>query len=132
MARGSAVDVPQTCDHGQVTRVEIEGRHQFTNLLAIYHLGAPAEVFIDLSALTERAHCGIGVRQGQLAALGVHDVEVEFVGQAFEHPHRLGVETHTFAGKVVGADHGGIARGVAAAQIALFQHRNVCDAVVLR
>ncbi|MNC29736.1 hypothetical protein D3C75_779990 [compost metagenome] len=115
-----------------MTRIEIKGRYQFTNLLAIDHLGATTEVFVDLGALTERADCGIGVRQGQLAAMGVHDVEVEFVGQAFEHPHRLGVETHTFAGQVVGADHGGIARGVAAAQIALFQHRNVCDAVVLR
>ncbi|MNC64236.1 hypothetical protein D3C75_1144230 [compost metagenome] len=68
--------------------------------------------------------------QGQLAALGVHDVEIEFVGQALEHPHRLGIETHAFAGQVIGADHRRVARGVTAAQIGFFQHRDVVDAVV--
>jgi hypothetical protein len=38
-------------------------------------------VLVDLGALAERTHGGVGVGQGQLAALGIHDVEVEFVGQ---------------------------------------------------
>ncbi len=112
--------------------VEVEHRHQFADLLAIDHFGTAAEVLVDLGALAERTHGGVGVGQGQLAAMGIHDVEVEFVGQAFEHPHRLGVEAHALAGQVVGADHCGVARGIAATQIALFQHRDIADAVVLR
>ncbi|MNN85477.1 hypothetical protein D3C81_2027710 [compost metagenome] len=60
--------------------IEIQRWHQLPNLLTIDHLGAATKVLIDLGTLTERAHRCIGVRQGQLAALGVHDVEVELIG----------------------------------------------------
>ncbi|MNF97675.1 hypothetical protein D3C84_805120 [compost metagenome] len=122
--------MPQAGEHRQVAGVEVEAGHQFADLLAVDHFGAPAEVLVDLGALAERAHGGIGVGQGQLAALGVHDVEIEFVGQALEHPHRLGIETHAFAGQVVGADHRGVARGIAAAQVGLLQYCDVRDTVV--
>ena len=87
MARGGAVDVPEPGEHRQVAGVEVEAGHQFADLLAVEHLGAPAEVLVDLGALAERTHRGVGVGQGQLAALGVHDVEIEFIGQRLEHLH---------------------------------------------
>ena len=130
MARGGAVDVPKARQHRQVAGVEVKAGHQFTNLLAVDHFGAPAEVLVDFGALAEGAYRGVGVRQGQLATLGVHDVEVEFVGQVLEHPHRLCVEAHALRSQVVGADHRRVARSVAAAQVGLFQHRDIGHAVV--
>ncbi|MCY1176043.1 hypothetical protein D9M73_163040 [compost metagenome] len=130
VARGGAVDMPQAGEHRQVAGVEVEGRHQLADLLAVDHLGTAAEVLVHLGALTEGAHRGVGVRQGELATLGIHDVEVELVRQVLEHPHRFCVEAHTFGGEVVGADYRSVARGVAAAQVGLFQHGDVGYAVV--
>ena len=87
VAGGGAVDVPQPGEHRQVAGIEVEGGHQFADLLAVDHLAAPAKVLVDLGPLAERTHGGIGVGQRQLAALRIHDVEVEFVGQRLEHPH---------------------------------------------
>ncbi|MNG91483.1 hypothetical protein D3C79_503940 [compost metagenome] len=131
VAGGGAVDVPQPGQHRQVAGVEVQTGHQLADLLAVEHLATPAEVFVDLGALAEGTHAGVGVRQGQLAAFGVHDVEVELVGQVLEHPHRFRVEAHAFAGEVVGADHRRVACGIAAAQIGLFQDGDVAHPVVL-
>ncbi|MNC38062.1 hypothetical protein D3C75_866520 [compost metagenome] len=131
MACGGAVDVPQASQHRQVTRVQVQAGHQFADLLAVDHFRAATEVLVDLGALAEGAHGGVGVRQGELAALGIHDVEVELVRQVLEHAHRFCVKAHTLTGEVVGADNRGVACGVATAQVGLFQHGDVGDAVVL-
>ncbi|MCY1415506.1 hypothetical protein D9M71_309910 [compost metagenome] len=130
VARGGAVDVPEAGDHRQVAGVEVEAGHQFADLLAVDHFGATAEVLVDLCTLAEGTHGGVGVRQGELATLGIHDVEVELVRQVLEHPHRFCVEAHTFGGEVVGADYRSVACSVAAAQVGLFQHGDVGYAVV--
>ncbi|MCY1180961.1 hypothetical protein D9M71_118660 [compost metagenome] len=87
MPGSCAVYVPETCDHREMPRVEVECRHELTNLLTVKHFGAPAEVFVDLCTLTERAYGGVGVGERQLATMGIHDVEVEFIGQPFKHPY---------------------------------------------
>ena len=131
VACGCAVDVPQASQHRQVTGVEVEAGHQFTNLLAVDHFGTTAEVLVDLGALAEGAHGSVGVRQGELAALGIHDVEVELVRQVLEHAHRFCIKAPALAGEVVGADYRRVARGIAAAQVGLFQHGDIGDAVIL-
>lgn len=66
------------------------------------------------------------------AALGIHEVEVELVGELVEQRHRLDVERNAFVAQVVGADRHRVARDVAAAQPAPFEHRDVGDAVLAR
>ena len=88
-------------------------------------------MLIDLGTLSKRPDCGIGVRQRQLAPLRIHDVEIKLVGQPLIKLHRLGVEANACRGEVVGANHRGVARRVAATQIGFLQHGNVRDAVIL-
>ena len=63
--------------------------------------------------------------------LRIHDVEIKLVGQPLVKLHRLGVEANACGGEVVGANHRGVARRVAATQISFLQYGNVRDAVIL-
>ena len=65
------------------------------------------------------------------AALAEHDVEVEVLAQAFPKSQGMLVELGVGAQQVVGAHDRGVASGVAAAQPALLQHRDIGDAVLL-
>lgn len=69
VAGGGAVDVPQPGQHRQVAGVQVQAGHQFADLLTVDHFGAPAKVLVHLGALAEGAYGGVGVGQGQLAAL---------------------------------------------------------------
>ena len=71
------------------------------------------------------------VRQHQHAARRIHHVVVELLGQAFPELQRMLVERRRFLPEVVGADDRGVASGVAAAEPALLQHRDIGEAVLL-
>ena len=72
------------------------------------------------------------MRQGEHAAPAVHHVEIQDLAQPV--PHRKGVVVQCCAGilQIVGADDGGVAAGIAAAEPAFFQDRDIGDAVLRR
>ena len=56
-----------------------------------------------------------------------HHVEVEILAQARPHLEREVVQVGRFVAQIVGANDGRVATRVAAAQVALFDHRDVPD-----
>ena len=66
----------------------------------------------------------------QDATLGKHDVEVQLLAQAFPELERVLVQMSSFIPKVIGANDGGIASGVATAYPAFFKHGNVGNTVL--
>ena len=71
------------------------------------------------------------VRQHHHAARREHDVVVQFLREVFPQLERMVVERGAFVEQVVGADDGGVAPGVAAADPALLEHRDVRETVFL-
>ena len=72
------------------------------------------------------------VGEGEMAALGEHDVEIEVRRERLVEPNRAVVETHAFGSQVVGADDGGVAARAAATDVALVDHGHAPNAVVGR
>ncbi len=101
------------------------------HLLGVQQLAVHAVEAVGADAALAVAHVLQGVAEVVDAALGEHDVVVEVLGQAFPQLHGVLVELRRLVPQVVGADDGGVARGVAAAQPALLHHRDVADAVFL-
>ena len=87
----------------------------------------PVGVHVALEAL----HVMDVVRQHQHAALGEHDVVVQLLAEPFPEIERMVVEPGALVVEVVRADDRGVAPGVAAAEPALLDHRDVGDAVLL-
>ena len=71
------------------------------------------------------------VGQHHHAARRIHDVVVELLRQALPKLQRMLIERGRFLPQVVGADDGGVAPGVAAAEPALLEHRDIAEAVLL-
>ena len=117
---------------GAPRRTCVEQRHQAGELLAAHHLGVDAEMLVHLGPPARGAHGRIRVREREVPALRIEDVEVELLAEAAVEPHRFLVEGDAFGGQVVGADDGGVAAGVAAAEIALVEHGDVAHAVARR
>ena len=69
------------------------------------------------------------VDQVQHAPLAEHQVVVQLLRQPFPQLERMLVEGRALVPQVVGADHRGVAPGVAAAEPTFLQHRHVGDAV---
>ena len=91
-----------------------------------------AVVFVDLSAPAHGAHCRVRVRQGEVATGRVEHIEIEVFRQILPQSHRGIIKLHALGRQVVGANDRGVAAGVTAADIALFQYRDTLDAVVAR
>ena len=72
---------------------------------------------------------GVGMVEVDDAALADHRVVVEVLLHALPQLHRQLVEAGIAGKHVVGADDGGVAAGIAGADPALFQHRDIADAV---
>ena len=96
----------------------VHDRADAADLGGIDHLRIDAQMLVDLGAPARGAHRRIGMRQGEVAALGIHDVDVELDRQAAEQLDRFLVEGDAFRRQVIGADDGGVARRVAARELA--------------
>ena len=86
-------------------------------------------------ALPRRA-IGVALRVGMIevehAALADHRIVVEVLLQPLPQLHRPFVERLVAGQQIVRADDGGVAARIAGADVALLQHRDVGDAVLLR
>jgi hypothetical protein len=65
------------------------------------------------------------------AALGKHHIVIEVVRQFLPQFHGEIVEADRFGQQIVGTHDGGVAADIAGAEPALFQHRDIGDAVFL-
>ena len=72
-----------------------------------------------------------GVRQHHDAARREHDVVIERLREVLPQLDRMIVERRAFVEQIVRADDGGVAAGVAAADPAFLEHRDVRQAVLL-
>ena len=109
----------------------VERRAEPVDLVGIDQLGIDAQMLVHLGAPAAGAHGRIGMGEGEMAAHGIEDVVVEFLAQPLIEPDGFVVEAHALRRQIVRADDGGVARGVAAGEIALVQHRDIGDAPVL-
>ncbi len=80
---------------------------------------------------TQALQLVMAVRQGQDAALAQHHIEIELATQALVELERVFVERGALRPEIVGARDLGVAPRIAAAQPALFEHRDIADAVFL-
>ena len=93
-------------------------------------LGIHAVMLVDLGSPAHGAHRRIRVRQGVMAARRIEQIQIEVFAQVLPQAHALVVELDALGGQVIRADDRGIAAGVAAADIAFFEHGDVADAVI--
>ena len=84
-----------------------------------------------VAAPGEGVALGVGMIEIEHAALADHRVVVEILLQPFPQLHRAFVEGIIAGQQIVGADDRRVAAGIAGADPALFQHRDVGDAVLL-
>ena len=105
---------------------DVDGRAQPLDLVRPDHLGIDAEMLVDLGAPARRAHRRIRVGEREVAALGIHHVDVELVRQPAEQLDGFLVEVDALGRQIVGADDRGVARGVAAGEPALVEHARRC------
>ena len=88
-------------------------------------------MLVDLGAPARRAQRGVGVGEREMAALRIHDVDVELVLESSRNSATdFVVERDAFGREIVGADDGGVARRVAAGELAAFEHGDIGDAVI--
>src|SRR5207248_5539471 len=130
-------DRPRRVVQGAADRRQVAaaGQVQLGNALldegGVDDFAVDAQVLIDFRPPALRAQGRLGVGQGEVAALGVKEVQAQVARQVAEEVHAGLVELRAFGREVVGADDGSVAAGAAAADVAFFQDRDVGDAVVL-
>ena len=113
-------------------RASVEDRHHCLDLLAAS--GSSESMPFSWMALTRRRespHVVQGVRQVQHAALAEHHVVVQILATGPPTASANARRGARFVPQVVGADDRGVAAGIAAAEPALLQHRDIGDAVLL-
>ena len=91
-----------------------------------------AEVFVNLGTPAHGAHGRIGMRQRKVAARRVKKIQVEIGREVLPEPNRCVIESHPFRRKVIRSDDGGIAAGVAPADVTFLQYRHIPYPVVFR
>ena len=67
-------------DRRVTAAIEIDLRHELLHVGRVDHLGAHAEMFVDLGAPARGAQVRIRMRQREMPARGIEQVEVEFLG----------------------------------------------------
>ena len=101
------------------------------HLLSVEHERIDAVEVVGVDPALDVAHVLQRVAQIEDAALAEHDVEVQVMGQPLPELERVLVEKGGLVPEIVRADDGGVARRVAAAEVALLDDGDVACAVVL-
>ena len=87
---------------------------------------------VGVGAALDVAHVLQGVAEVIDAALAEKHVEIEVGGQPFPQAQRVFKQRGRLAPKIIRADDGGVARGVAAAKPAAFEDGDAAGAVFFR
>ena len=87
---------------------------------------------VGMNMPLETLHIMHIMRQHHHAALGIHGVVIQLLAQPIPQLDRVIVQMRAFVIEIVGADDGGVAPGIAAADPAFLQDRDVGDPVFFR
>ena len=104
---------------------DVNERGQPLDLSWIDHLGIDALDLVHLRAPAHRPQRGVAVRQGEMAALREHHVEVEVGSEPAVELDRAVVEPDPLWRQVVRAENRRVAARAARSQVALVQHGDV-------
>ena len=118
--------------HGMAdVRRDVERRAERLGFLRRQPLVVDAVQPVGIDVALEALHVVHVVREHHDAALREHDVVVELLRQALPQLEGMLVDGGALVLEVVGADDGGVARRVAAADPPLLEHGDVGEAVLL-
>ena len=109
---------------------EIERRDELADFLRIDEPAVDAQHLVVLRPESKAAHRGVGMRQGQVAALAEQQVPAQLLRESLIELERGVVEGDAFRRAVVGAKDCRIAAAVAASQVALLEHGHAPDPVL--
>ena len=111
--------------------IVVDDRHDLLHLGRRDHAAVEAGEPVGVRGALEGAELVLGLAQHEHAARGEHDVEVQLLRQVLVERASELVDGDRRVLEVVGADDRGVAPGVAAAEPALLDHRDVGQLVVL-
>ena len=131
MAGGAAAGLVEGAEDGVAGAVDVDDRDQFFDAVGADVFGGHTLQHVGVDGAQVAAHLVVGLGQHQQAAGGEHDVVVQVLAEGFVQAAGLFVDRGGGVLQVVRADDGGVAPGVAAAEPAFFDDRDVGDAVVL-
>ena len=119
--------------HHRIARFarDVERRAEFLGLLRRQPLIVDAVQPVGMDVALQHLHVMHVVGEHHDAARRIHDVVVEVLRQPVPQLQRMVVDAGALVVEIVGADDGGVAAGIAAAEPALFEHRDIGDAVLL-
>ena len=86
---------------------------------------------VGMDVPLEHLHVVHGMRQHHHAARRIHDVVVELLAEPLPELQRMLVDRRALVPQIVRADDRRVAPGIAAAEPALLEHRDIGDAVLL-
>ena len=110
---------------------QVEVGHELCELCARHQFCVDPGAAKGIAALGEPGHVGVAMAQDQGTARAEHDVVVQLVAHRFPQLEAEFKKVVKFGLTIVGADDGRVAPSVAAADPALFKHRDLADAVDL-
>ena len=128
---GAAARLPQRAEDGIARAVDVQDRAQLLHPGGRDEFGRHALQGVGVRGAQVAAHLVVGLRQHHHAAGAEHDVVVQVLAQRLVEAARLFVDRGRGVLQVVRPDDRGVAPGVAAAKPALFDDRDIGDAVVL-
>ncbi len=133
MPRDAAAPLQRRAEH-RVTRVgrDVEDRAEALDGIRVEPFGVDAVEPVGVDPPPSLADIGLVVRQVQDAALAQHDVEIEFGRQPLPQLQRMLVDPRAGVPQIIRADDRRVAPGIAEADRAFFEHRDIADAVLFR
>src|SRR3984957_19078524 len=123
----------QRCPHDWIADVarDVEDRTEGLGLFGREPFVVNPAQAIGVHVAFSHLHVMGVVRQHHHPAWRIHDVLIELPRQALPQLQRVFIERCRFLPEVIGADDRGVAPGIAAAEPALLQHRDIVEAVLL-
>ncbi len=125
VARRAAAPLQQAALDRKARIVEIQERHHLAHAVGVEQFGIDAVDAHGVAAPRIGVALRVGMVEVQDAALADHRVVVEVALHRLPELHRQLVEADIAGQQVVGADDRGVAAGIAGADPALLQHRDV-------
>ena len=132
MTRRTAGALQRRAVHGITdARIDVEDRAEFLGLFRRQPFVRDTGELIGIDVATESLFVVMIVREQHHAARREHHVVVQLLRQCRPQPMRVSIDALGGLPQIVGADDGGVAAGIAAAEPAFLQHGDVRHAVLL-
>ena len=132
MARRAGPPLPDAAEH-RIARLrrDIEKRQNAAHVVDAEEFGIRAVDLHGVDGARRHLHLRLAMGERDDAALGQHDVVVEIAAEPLIELQGHLVERRALGEEIVGAHDGGVAPGIAAAEPALLDDRDIADIVRL-